>query len=113
MPSREEKITQIEAALRRRFFTLVPKVIIPGREDWNEERHDIDRLSRALAAYTLVGLCNLDDTAAAGAITDGQNDGGIRVEEHGRRIPRYLDVLVYPAARMPKVSLRRQRKRVG
>jgi hypothetical protein len=34
-------------------------------------------LSRALAAYTLVGLCGLDDTTAAGAITDGSNDGGI------------------------------------
>ena len=77
MPSHEEKITQIEAALRRRFFAIVPKASSPGREGWNEERHDIDRLSRALAAYTLVSLCNLDDTVAAGAITDGPNDGGI------------------------------------
>jgi hypothetical protein len=60
-----------------RFFQLVPKVMKAGRENWNEENHDLDRLSRALAAYTLVGLCDLDDTTAAGAITDGSNDGGI------------------------------------
>jgi hypothetical protein len=76
-PPREEQIVQIEAALRRRFFSLVPKVMIAGREDWREEQHDTDRLSRALAAYTLVGFCDLDDTTAAGAITDGSNDGGI------------------------------------
>lgn len=77
MPTREEQIAQIDAALRGRFFPLVPKVEITGRENWTEEQHDTDRLSRSLAAYALVGLCDLDDTAAAAAITDGQNDGGI------------------------------------
>ncbi len=32
MPPREEQIAQIDAALRRRFFSLVPKVVIEGRE---------------------------------------------------------------------------------
>ena len=77
MPAREEQVTQVEAALRRRFFPLVPKVVLPGRENWSEEQHDTDRLSRALAAYALVGLCEMDDAAARGAITDGKNDGGI------------------------------------
>lgn len=77
MPTREEKIIQIEAALRSRFFTNVPKIIKPGREGWTEDQHDIDRLSRSLAAYTLVGQCELDDTTAAGTITDGSDDGGI------------------------------------
>jgi hypothetical protein len=77
MPPREEQIAQIEAALRRRFFALVSKVVTPERQGWTEEQHDTDRLSRALAAYTLVGLCDLDDTMAVGAITDGSNDGGI------------------------------------
>lgn len=77
MPSREEQIVQIEAALRRRFFSAVPKVVFEGRENWTEEQHDTDRLSRSLAAYALVGLCNLDDTTAVGAITDGKDDGGI------------------------------------
>jgi hypothetical protein len=77
MPTREEQIVQVEASLRMRFFQLVPKVMKAGRENWNEDNHDLDRLSRALAAYTLVGLCDLDDTTAAGAITDGSNDGGI------------------------------------
>ncbi len=77
MPTREEQVSQIESALRHRFFSLVPKVEKPERASWNEERHDIDRLSRALAAYTLVGMCAIDDTTAAAAITDGTNDGGI------------------------------------
>lgn len=77
MPTREEKVAQIEAALRGRFFVSVPKFIKAGREGWNEDQHDLDRLSRALAAYALVGRCEIDDTTAVGAITDGSDDGGI------------------------------------
>jgi hypothetical protein len=73
MPTPQEQVAHIEAALRRRFFPLVPK----NSANWTEEQHDTNRLSRALAAYTLVGLCDIDDTSAAGAITDGENDGGI------------------------------------
>jgi AIPR protein len=74
MPTREEQIAQVEAALRRRFFPLVPKLVRAG---WTEEDHDKNRLSRSLAGFTLVGACEIDDVTAAGAITDGTNDGGI------------------------------------
>lgn len=77
MPTREEKIVEIEAALRGRFFPNVPKVMKPDRVGWNEERHDLDRFSRSLAAYALVGKCEVDDTTVVGALTDGSNDGGI------------------------------------
>jgi hypothetical protein len=77
MPTREEQLVQVEAGLRGRFFPLVPRVITQSRANWTEDQHDTDRLSRALAAYSLVGLCEIDDTTAAGAITDGSNDGGI------------------------------------
>ncbi len=77
MPTREEKVIQVETALRQRFYTSVPKVVTPERISWSEEQHDTDRLSRALAAYALVGLCDIDDATAASAITDGKNDGGI------------------------------------
>jgi hypothetical protein len=77
MPTRGEKVAQIEAALRGRFFANVPKVVKADREGWTEDQHDLDRLSRALAAYVLVGQCGIDDTTAAGAITDGSDDGGI------------------------------------
>src|SRR6266705_3683388 len=77
MPTREEKVAQIEAALRGRFFSSVPKVLKPDRAGWSEDRHDIDRLSRALAAYVLVGCAGIDDATAVGAITDGSDDGGI------------------------------------
>src|SRR5574341_690435 len=77
MPTREEIIAQVEAALRRRFFPYVQKVLRPDRAGWTEDRHDLDRLSRSLAANTLVGRCSIDDTTAAGVITDGSDDGGI------------------------------------
>jgi len=77
MLTREEKVAQIEAVLRTRFFPLVPKIENANRTDWNESRHDIDRLSRALAAYTLVGMCQLVDVDAVEAVTDGEHDGGI------------------------------------
>lgn len=77
MPSREDQVAYIESALRRRFFPLVPKVVTPERQNWTEEQHDTDRLSRSLAAYALVGLSDMDDTTAAGTVTDGKNDGGI------------------------------------
>jgi len=77
MPNRDEKVAQVEAALRQRFFPLVPQVDDPNRADWTPEQHDTDRLSRSLAAYALVGLCNIDEATAASGITDGRNDGGI------------------------------------
>lgn len=77
MPTPEEQVTQIEAALRQRFFPLIPKVTRPDRADRTEDQHDTDRLSRALAAYALVGLSGIDEAIAVGAITDGKDDGGI------------------------------------
>jgi hypothetical protein len=72
-----EQIVQIETALRGRFFQYVPKVEMRGRENWTEDQHDLDRFSRALAGYALVGLCGVDDAVAAGSITDGKDDRGI------------------------------------
>src|SRR6266542_1652865 len=77
MPAREEKVTQIESALRQRFFPFVPKIQTANRVTWSEANHDTDRLSRSLAAYALVLLADIHDTVAASAITDGENDGGI------------------------------------
>ncbi len=77
MPTQQEQIAQVEEALHRRFFSLIPKINKPDRAQWTEERHDVDRLSRALAAYTLVGLGDIDDVMSVGALTDGGDDGGI------------------------------------
>ena len=77
MPRNEEKIVQIEAALRNRFFPFVPKVEKPDRTGWTEDRHDLDRLSRSLAAYALVGECGIEDAIASAAVTDGSDDFGI------------------------------------
>ncbi|MEW6678540.1 MAG: AIPR family protein [Pseudomonadota bacterium] len=77
MPTREEKIAQLEAALRGRFFASVPKIVKAGRENWADDQHNLDRLTRSLAAYAVVGYCEIDDTTAVGAITDGSDDGGI------------------------------------
>ena len=77
MPTQQEQVAQVEVALKRRFFQFIPKLVTPNRQNWNEEQHDTDRLSRALAAYALVGTSEIDDATAAGAVTDGENDGGI------------------------------------
>ena len=77
MPTPQEQVAQIEAALRRRFFMHIPKIDRPDRAGWDEDRHDLDRLSRSLAAYALVGRCGVDDAIAVSAITDGSDDGGI------------------------------------
>jgi hypothetical protein len=74
MPPREEQVAQIEAALRSRFFPLVPSL---GVARWTPGQDETNRLSRALAAYALVGICDLDDARAAACITDGGDDGGI------------------------------------
>ncbi len=77
MPTPLEQVAQVESALRHRFFTLVPKIINQDRVGWLEAQHDLDRLSRALAAYALVAATGIDDSLAAASITDGGNDGGI------------------------------------
>lgn len=77
MPTPDDKVARVEAALRMRFFPLVPRHELPDRANWTEDQHDTDRLSRSLAAYALVGLCDVEDSIAAGAITDGKDDGGI------------------------------------
>lgn len=73
-PSREDQVAQIEAMLRRRFFPLVLSI---GHAGWTVEQDDANRLSRSLAAYALVGICDLDAAGAAACITDGGDDGGI------------------------------------
>jgi len=77
MPTNPEKVAQIDIALRARFFAHVPQITRQDRAGWNDDQHDTDRLSRSLAAYALVGMCEIEDMVAAGAITDGTNDGGI------------------------------------
>jgi hypothetical protein len=92
MPTREEKVAQLEAALRKRFFPNVPRIEGANRAGWLDEQHDLDRLSRALAAYALVGEAGLDDTTAAGSITDGENDCGIDALHFDRTNNRLLIV---------------------
>lgn len=77
MALRDEQLARIEAALKGRFFDCVPRVDKPERNGWPDDKHTQDRLSRSLAAYSLVSECELEDSVAAGFITDGSNDGGI------------------------------------
>ncbi len=92
MSTSQEQASQIESALRRRFFQFVPKIELSERANWPEEQHDTDRLSRSLAAYVLVGMCGIDDAKAAGFITDGRNDGGIDSFHYDRPNNRLLFV---------------------
>ena len=90
MPTPLEQVAQIETALRRRFFALVPRVDRPNRVQWTEEQHDINRLTRALAAYAIVSLADLDDATAASALTDDENDEGIDALYYDRSRGRFL-----------------------
>lgn len=75
MPTNEEKLAQIEVALRTKYFAFIAK-----RDDypnWDENQHDVNRLTRALAAFVIAGLCDIGEPIAASAVTDGDNDGGL------------------------------------
>lgn len=100
MPTQQEQVAQVEAALRQRFFSLVPKLLAPERVNWTEPQHDTDRLSRSLAAYSLVGLCEVEDVTAAAALTDGSDDGGI-------------DALYFDRARTRLMLVQSKFKRTG
>ncbi len=100
MPTRPEMLVQLEAGLRSRFFASVPKITKANRQSWTEDQHDLDRLSRALAAYTIVGCCRVDDAVAVGAITDGSDDHG-------------LDALFFDRARSRLVCVQSKFKRTG
>lgn len=88
MPNAVEKLAHIEAALRRRFFPLVPE----RAQRWTAEQHDVDRCSRSLAAYSLCGACGISDAVAAGALVDGGDDGGIDALHFDRASQRLLVV---------------------
>jgi len=68
-----EKKARISAALEQRFFKYIPK----KAANWPEEQHRLDRLSRSLAAYTIVALTDVGDEVGANALMDGGNDNGI------------------------------------
>jgi hypothetical protein len=55
----------------------IPKIVTEKRKNWTEETHDDNRLTRALAAYTLVAHAGIDDVSAAAGVVDDENDGGI------------------------------------
>lgn len=90
MPSREEMVAAVEAVLRSRYFELVPRVDGPERANWSDEQHEVDRLSRALAAHTVAAECGVDTRTAAAAVTDGQNDGGLDAVYYERPAGRLL-----------------------
>ncbi len=73
MPTAADKLGHIEAALRQRFFPLVP----PRTQNWTEAQHDLDRCSRSFAAFAVCGMCGLPDADGVGALADGTDDGGI------------------------------------
>ena len=77
MSAQEEKEARIKTALKQRFFPYVPRVNRTGSESWTEEKHDNNRLSRSLAAFTIVGMAGIDDDIGAGTLVDAPDDFGI------------------------------------
>ena len=77
MTNNVELLQRLKGALKHRFFPIVLKSDYPQHRDKDDNWHDLNRLSRSLAAYSLVGLCKIDDATAARALIDGPDDGGI------------------------------------
>ena len=68
---------QIEAALERRFLAtrLIPDE--QGRPGWTDEARRKNRLSKALAAYTVSCLCSVSEQEGVNSLVDGEEDNGI------------------------------------
>ena len=71
---------RIEAVLTRRFLDtkLIPDLQdAPGKPVKSAEEKRKNRLSKALTAYTVAGLCHLPDKDSIGCLVDGEEDNGI------------------------------------
>ena len=77
MPNRDEQEARLKEALRQRLFLHIPRIERAGREEWTDIQHDKDRLSRALAAFTLIRMANIADDIGASMVVDGRDDFGI------------------------------------
>lgn len=71
---------QIEASLTRRFLDTRLIVEIedePGKPPKTEEAKRKNRLSKALAAYTVSRLCGVSEQDGVASLVDGEEDNGI------------------------------------
>src|SRR6266851_1835255 len=73
MPVNPAHIAQIEAALRQRYFPIIPEM----QANWTPQQHERNRLSRSLAAFAIEKLADVTAAQAANAVMDGGNDNGI------------------------------------
>lgn len=73
MPDTAVYKSQIEQKLKERYFPIIP----PLQQNWTQEQHDKNRLSRSLAAFAIENQANALTVRAASAIVDGGNDNGI------------------------------------
>ncbi len=73
MPDAEAQRTQVEEALKQRYFPMIPEIA----EKWTPEQHERNRLSRSLAAFAIEKLADVAPAQAANAVVDGGNDNGI------------------------------------
>jgi len=67
-------VQRIKSALKKLFDGRITMSDYDGKPDHDRE---MAFLSRALAAYSLMFLCDIDEDAAGAAVTDGFDDGGI------------------------------------
>ncbi|MCP2014794.1 hypothetical protein L1280_001946 [Deinococcus sp. HSC-46F16] len=77
---KDEERARVEAALTRRFLdtNLIPDLPDEPEEPVKSaEEKRKNRLSKALAAYTVAGLCCLSDNDSIGCLVDGEEDNGI------------------------------------
>jgi hypothetical protein len=92
MATREHQEARITEALKQRFFKHILQVNRPGREGWTEVQHEKNRLSRSLAAYTIVSMASVADDVGTNAVVDAPDDFGIDSIYYDRRSSRLLIV---------------------
>lgn len=92
MPTRIEQEARLTAAIKQRFFKHIPRVDRIGRENWTDLQHEKNRLSRSLAAYTIVGMSCVTDDIGAVTVVDAPDDFGIDSIFFDRRNSRLLVV---------------------
>jgi hypothetical protein len=78
-PLKDNERERIEAALTKKFLTtgLIPQIADQPDKKKSEDEKRKNRLSKALAAYTVSHLCQVSDRDGIASLVDGEEDNGI------------------------------------
>ena len=73
MPDAAALTLQVNETLKQRFFPIV----LPLQQNWTQEQHEKNRLSRSLAALAIQVCAEVTPAQAVNAVMDGGDDNGL------------------------------------